>query len=249
MHGVPFEPRLELTKVSVTYPGATHRALCDVSVSIEPRQTVAVVGPSGAGKSTLVDVMLGVIEPSQGEVRLSGRRPQDAVVQWPGSVAYVPQDIAILPGTVRDNVALGVPSAEISDERVLEALNRAHLTDLLQGFRDGLNTEVGDDGVRLSGGQIQRLGIARALYTRPRLLVLDEATSALDARTEHEVSKTLEDISSHITTVVVAHRLATVRMSNLVLYFEDGFLRAQGSFDQVRAMVPSFDEQAQLLGL
>lgn len=244
-----FEPTLRLSGVSVTYPGASTPAIVEVSFGLNSGQTVAIVGPSGAGKSTLVDVMLGVTRPSAGSVFLSGVPPQQAVALWPGAVAYVPQDVAILSGTVRDNVALGVPASEVQDDLVWEALQRAHLSDLLERFRDGLDTEVGEHGVTLSGGQCQRLGIARALYTRPKLLVLDEATSALDAHTESEIARTFEDLSREITIVVVAHRLATVRSSSLVIYLENGRIVARGTFDEVRDCAPSFDEQAQLLGL
>lgn len=244
-----FEPTLLLSRVSVVYPGASTNALVDVSLAISAGQSVAIVGPSGAGKSTLVDVMLGVTRPSAGSVSLSGVPPQQAVTRWPGSVAYVPQDVAILSGTVRDNVALGVPTVEIQDDLVWEALRRAHLSDLLKAFRNGLDTEVGEHGVKLSGGQSQRLGIARALYTFPKLLVLDEATSALDAQTEREISDTLADLGGQITTIVVAHRLATVRNSSLVIYLEQGHVLARGTFDEIRQAIPSFDQQAGLLGL
>ena len=246
---IEFEPTLLCSSVSVFYPGARTPAINEVSLSFQSGQSVAIVGPSGAGKSTLVDVMLGVTRPSEGSVLLSGVPPQKAVALWPGSVAYVPQDVAVLSGTVRDNVALGVPTTEVEDDLVWEALERAHLSDLLEKFRDGLDTEVGEHGVKLSGGQSQRLGIARALYTRPRLLVLDEATSALDAHTEREIASTLEELSSQITIVVVAHRLATVRSSSLVIYLEDGCVVAEGSFEEVRDAAPSFDAQARLLGL
>ena len=245
----PFEPSIRLDGVSVTYPGASTPAIVDVSIDIEPGQSVAIVGPSGAGKSTLVDLMLGVTRPTAGEVWLSGVPPQEALACWSGAVAYVPQDVAILSGSVRSNVALGVPSSEIRDELVWEALERAHLSDVLERLRDGLDTEVGEHGVKLSGGQSQRLGIARALYTRPELLVLDEATSALDAHTEREIARMLKALTGQITIVVVAHRLATVRSSSLVLYVDQGRLVAKGSFEEVRKGVPSLDHQAHLLGL
>ena len=130
-----------------------------------------------------------------------------------------------------------------------EALQRAHLADFLGEYRDGLDTVVGENGVKLSGGQRQRLGIARALYTRPRVMVMDEATSALDAQTERSITATIDEISGEVTTIIIAHRLATVRNCELVLYLHQGRLLASGSFDEVRASIPEFDQQAQLLGL
>jgi ATP-binding cassette, subfamily B, bacterial PglK len=128
-------------------------------------------------------------------------------------------------------------------------LNRAHLGDFLRDSREGLDTVIGENGVKLSGGQRQRLGIARALYSRPKLLVLDEATSALDAETEHAIAQTLRELEGSVTTVTIAHRLATIRHCDLVVYLEGGRVRAQGSFSEVRAMEPKFEKQAQLLGL
>jgi ATP-binding cassette subfamily C protein len=152
-------------------------------------------------------------------------------------------------GSVRENVALGLPREAIDDDQVWEALRRAHLAEYLIDNREGLDTSVGERGFRLSGGQRQRLGIARALYTRPRLLVLDEATSALDAETEQAIIRTLEELEGEVTTITVAHRLATVRHADQVLYLEHGRIRARGTFDEVRGQVDDFDRQAALLGL
>jgi len=245
----PFGPSITLSGVSLTYPDTTEPALHGISVSVKPGQSVAIVGSTGAGKSTLADIMLGVIRPTGGSASLSGLPPEQAVATWPGSIAYVPQDVAVLSGTVRENVALGFPDEEIDDEAVWEALRRAHLADFLADYRDRLDTVVGENGVKLSGGQRQRLGIARALYTRPRMLVMDEATSALDAQTERDITSTIDEISGEVTTIVIAHRLATVRHCELVLYLDNGRLVASGTFEDIRRQVPAFDQQAQLLGL
>ena len=244
-----FDPTVMLSHVTLTYPETLEPALADVSVTVNAGQSVAIVGTTGAGKSTLADVMLGVLRPTSGTANVSGYPPEQAVAMWSGAISYVPQDVAVLSGTVRENVALGFPVDEIQDSDVWAALERAHLADFLHEYRDGLDTVVGENGVKLSGGQRQRLGIARALYTRPRLLVMDEATSALDAQTERDITATIDEISGEVTTVVIAHRLATVRHCELVLYLEGGRLIASGSFDEVRRAVPSFDQQAQLLGL
>jgi ABC-type multidrug transport system fused ATPase/permease subunit len=207
------------------------------------------VGSTGAGKSTLADVILGVISPQAGSVDISGVPPRVAIERWPGAISYVPQAVALVAGTVRENVALGMPDDAISDDLVWEALRRAHLADFLSESREGLDTTIGERGFRLSGGQRQRLGIARALYTRPRLLVLDEATSALDAETEQAIIRTLEDLEGEVTTITVAHRLATVRNADQVVYLEGGRIVARGTFEQVRAQVTDFDRAAALLGL
>jgi ABC-type multidrug transport system fused ATPase/permease subunit len=152
-------------------------------------------------------------------------------------------------GDVRRNVALGIPPELVDEDRLWEALERAHLADYLRSERAGLDTLVGEHGVRLSGGQRQRLGIARALYTRPRLLVLDEATSALDSETEEAIARTLKELSGQVTLVLVAHRLATIRTASQVAFLQDGRLEGLGTFDEVRHQVIAFDHQARLLGL
>ena len=198
---------------------------------------------------TLADLILGVLNPDAGVTLIGGLTPAEALANWPGAVAYVPQDVAMANGTVRENVALGLPVEIIDDDWVWDALNRAHLGQFLQDSREGLDTVIGENGIKLSGGQLQRLGIARALYTRPRLLVLDEATSALDAETEQSIAQTLQELEGAVTTVTIAHRLATIRHCDLVIYLEGGRVQAQGSFSEVRALAPQFDKQARLLGL
>jgi ABC-type multidrug transport system fused ATPase/permease subunit len=244
-----FEGAVSVWSVSLGYPGASELALNSVTLDISSGQSVAFVGSTGAGKSTLADVILGVLLPDSGSVLISGVQPFESVQRWPGAMAYVPQDVAILTGSVRENVALGIPSAFIDNSLVWEALERAHLAEFLRSSRDGIETLVGENGVQLSGGQRQRLGIARALYSRPRLLVLDEATSALDSETERLVTDTLDALAGDVTLIVIAHRLATVRHCDQVIYLADGRITGSGTFAEVRIQVPDFDRQAELLGL
>ncbi len=244
-----FVPSIEVVNASVTYLDATTPALVEASFTAPAGSSVALVGSTGAGKSTLTDVILGVLEPDFGDVRIGGIRPRDAIDTHPGAISYVPQQVALVFGTVRENVALGLPREAIEDDLVWEALTRAKIADFLRESRDGLDTVIGERGVRLSGGQRQRLGIARALYTRPLLLVLDEATAALDAETEQAIVRTLDELEGEVTTVTVAHRLATVRRADQLLYLKDGRIVSRGTFDQVRNEVPDFDRQASLLGL
>lgn len=247
-HG-DFNSMVSVSGVTVTYADASRPALSEVNVHVEPGKSLALVGSTGAGKSTLADVILGVIEPDIGTVTIGGVTPKDAISRWPGAISYVPQSVALVFGTVRDNVALGLPREAVDDDLVWEALDRARISQFLKTSREGLDTMIGERGVRLSGGQRQRLGIARALYTRPLLLVLDEATSALDAETEQAIVTTLNDLEGTVTTITVAHRLATVRRADQLVYLERGHVVASGTFDHVREQVPDFDRQASLLGL
>jgi ABC-type multidrug transport system fused ATPase/permease subunit len=244
-----FHPDLIVSDVWLTYWGTSSAALEGVSFTAIEGSSVALVGSTGAGKSTLADIVLGVVEPDEGWARIGGFEPSEAISKWPGGIAYVPQVVALANGTVRDNVALGLPREAIDDDWVWDALERAHLAAFLRDGREGLETLIGENGMRISGGQRQRLGVARALFTKPKLLVLDEATSALDAETEEAIARTMRDLEGQVTTVTIAHRLATVRHCDLVLFLEAGRVVGRGTFAEVREQSPAFDHQAQLLGL
>ena len=244
-----FVPAIRLEDVTVIYAGAQAPAIDRVTLQLEVGQSLALAGKSGAGKSTLADVLLGVIAPVYGVAEIGGLAPDQAVARWPGGIAYVPQEVVLANDTIRSNVALGLPRDAVDDDMVWNALRMAHLDDYLSSQRDGLDTEIGESGLRLSGGQRQRLGIARALFTRPKLLVLDEATSALDAETEAAISQMLGELGGDVTTVIVAHRLSTVRNVDILAYLEEGRLVSSGSFADVRRAVPALDRQARLMGL
>ncbi len=240
---------IELSEVTVTYPGSEQEAVDNVNLTIHEGQIVAIVGPSGAGKTTLIDLLMGVLTPDKGEVRISGKSPLEAISAWPGSIGYVPQDVMISNGSIRENIALGFPSEVATDELVWEALRIAQLDDFVRNLPDALDSEVGDRGTKISGGQRQRLGIARAMFTKPLLLVLDEATSSLDGETEANISGAIQRMKGNVTVMMIAHRLSTVRDADLVLYMDHGKLIGQGSFSEVRRLIPDFDHQAQLMGL
>ena len=244
-----FSAKVSFDNVSFSYPGGENKILDQVSFHILPGQFVAFVGSSGAGKSTLVDLLLGVLLPDSGGIKISGERPAIAIEESPGAIAYVPQDVAIAIGTVRENIALGFPAEFSTDDRINKALEIANLASFIESLENKADTQVGERGAKLSGGQRQRLGIARAMFTNPKLLVLDEATSSLDAETESSVSNSIQSLRGGTTILMIAHRLATVRTADLVIYIADGRILAQGSFAEVRRAVPDFDKQAKLLGL
>jgi ABC-type multidrug transport system fused ATPase/permease subunit len=206
------------------------------------------VGPSGAGKTTLVDLVLGILKPTNGSVTISGMPPEEVVRKWPGAIGYVPQDVVIMNGTIRDNVSMGFAWNESLEELVWDALELAQLREVVERMPKGLETEVGSRGVKLSGGQRQRLGIARALFTKPALLALDEATSALDGQTESEFTSAINALKGKVTVIVIAHRLSTVKEADYLVYLENGRVLGKGSFENLRKCVKEFDEQALLMG-
>jgi ATP-binding cassette, subfamily B, bacterial PglK len=244
-----FSPEISVKNVSYTYPNSSTNALRGINLEITEGRNIAVVGPSGAGKTTLIDVLLGVISPSDGQILISGVTPFNAIEKWPGAISYVPQDANIIAGTIRENVALGYPLEIANDELVSNALRAASLDQFVFSLPDGIDTQVGERGARLSGGQRQRLGIARAMFTCPRLLVLDEATSALDGETELQVSAAIQAMHGSTTVIVIAHRLSTVQSADEVIYLVDGQIKARGTFNDLRRMEPGFDREARLMGL
>jgi len=244
-----FRADVRLVNVTLTFSDATRPVIDDVSLDVPAGSSVAFVGSTGAGKSTLADLVLGVLEPDDGSITIGGLDPREATTSWAGAIGYVPQNVALIDGSVKENVALGLPDDLIREDLVWEALKRAHLAEFLVEHREGIATRVGERGFKLSGGQRQRLGIARALYTRPKLLVLDEATSALDGETERAITQTLSELEGSVTTVTIAHRLVTVRNVDQILVLEHGRVTGRGTFDEVRQQSVHFDRQASLLGL
>jgi ABC-type multidrug transport system fused ATPase/permease subunit len=244
-----FVGEVEIKGTSFTYPGAQVAALDEINLRLEQGEHAVIVGSSGAGKTTLVDVILGVIDTQHGSVAISDMKPLDAILTWPGAIAYVPQDVIISNSTVRENVTMGYETSAIPENAIWEALKLAQLDEMVRGLPDGLNALVGDRGTKLSGGQRQRLGIARALLTKPKLLVLDEATSSLDGETEANIAEALSSLEGEVTVILIAHRLSSVRNSRKVIYLHEGRVLCQGPFEFVRNQVPDFDKQAKLMGL
>ncbi len=244
-----FKADIELDKVSLTYPSKKSPAISSISLEIKSGQVASFVGQSGAGKTTLIDVILGVLEPDSGNVKIHGRRPLDAIREWPGAIGYVPQDVMVSNGTIKENVCLGYPVDGVPDEEIWNALQVAQLYDFVKSLPDQLSTHVGDRGAKLSGGQRQRLGIARAMFTKPKLLVLDEATSSLDGVTEADITDAVNNLKGGVTIIIIAHRLSTVRESDVIHYMSNGQLTESGTFEELKAAVPDFAKQAKLMGL
>jgi ATP-binding cassette subfamily C protein len=203
---------ITLCEISFCYPGATRAALDGVSLTIPKNSSLGVIGPTGSGKSTFVDLLLGLYQPTAGEVLIDNRPLTPAVVpSWQATIGYVPQDIFLIDDTIARNIAFGLSDNEIDPARLREACAIAQIVDFIETeVPNGFDTYVGERGIRLSGGQRQRIGLARALYHRPSLLILDEATSALDIATEAKLLEALRGLAGKLTMVVAAHRLSAV---------------------------------------
>ncbi len=244
-----FKAKIEIKNLEFRYSNQSDFTLQISDLTILEGSSVAIVGASGAGKSTFADLLLGVIKLTDNQILISGVSPQIAIEKWPQAISYVPQEILIIEGSIAENVALGFKKFDIDEIAVTEALKLAKLDVFVAGKPDGIWTKVSERGSELSGGQRQRLGIARALYLKPKLLVLDEATSSLDGKIEDGISTSINNLRNKVTTVIIAHRLSTIKDVDMLLYINQGKIIAKGKFDEVRAIVPDFDEQARLMGL
>jgi ABC-type multidrug transport system fused ATPase/permease subunit len=228
-----FDETLELRHVDFTYDGAERPALHDVSLTIRRGESVGIVGATGSGKTTLVDVLIGLLAPTQGAILVDGRPLPAAPHAWQRAIGYVPQAVVLVDDTLRRNVALGVASDAIDEARLAAAIETAQLAELVASLAEGLDTVVGENGVRLSGGQRQRVGIARALYHAPSVLVFDEATSALDNSTEAALLGAIETMRGTCTLIVVAHRLSSVRPCDRLVLLDQGRIAAVGSWEEL----------------
>jgi len=217
-----FSNNIRIDHLGYQYPEGKKEVLRDVTFTIPKGKFVGIVGPSGAGKTTFVDLLLGLLEPTVGRILIDGSDIQDKTRAWQANLAYVPQNIYLIDGTIRENIALGIPEKEIDDARIAHVLQMAELYDFVQSLSNGIHTNVGERGVKLSGGQRQRIGIARALYYKPEVLILDEATSALDYETEKSITDTILKLKGRITIVAIAHRISTLEACDFKVRFEDG---------------------------
>lgn len=236
-----------LSDVSFQHEGSESLAVDGVSVRVKPGQLVAIVGPSGAGKTTLVDLILGLYKPSSGTVAVDGISPVELREMMPGRISYVPQKPGLVNITIADNVALGEQESKRDEQKVWEALERAQLAEHVRTLPDTIYSDLGSHSDQMSGGQLQRLGLARALYSSPNLVVLDEATSALDAVTEASIAEVIRNIGSQTTVIVIAHRLSTIQHADQVHVMDAGRILASGTFKQVRQRVPMIEEYVRLM--
>ena len=239
---------LEFQGVTFSYSGAEITAIEDVSFTAKKGEKTAIVGPSGAGKSTIFELATGFVRPAHGFVQVYGQDPTSLVRSRPGILGVVPQRPHLISGSLAQNVSLDFEEAP-EESRVRDCLEKAQLSHILAWDAAGLNMEISSDSGRLSGGEIQRLGIARALYRNPDFIFLDEATSALDAKTEDEVTQAIDALSESLGVILIAHRLSTVMNADKIIYLDKGKVVAQGAFAELKKQVPDFAKAVQLMDL
>lgn len=220
-------------RLNFKYEQSENLVLSDINLKINSGEAVGFVGQSGSGKSTLIDIMLGLLKPQSGSISINGQLIDDVKQSWQKTIGYIPQTIFLMDDSLRRNIAIGIADAEIDEAAITEALKSAQLEDFVASLPEGLDTVVGERGVRLSGGQRQRIGIARALYHRPSVLVLDEATSSLDTETEKGVMQAVQALQGDKTVIIVAHRLSTVEYCDRLYRLDAGRIVDEGTFDEV----------------
>lgn len=219
---ISFNNAIEMEKVSFAYDDNTSNVLNCMSLKIYKNCSTAFVGPSGSGKTTLADLLLGVHAPTEGDIKVDGVSILDNIKRWQGKIGYIPQNIYLIDDTIRRNIAFAIKDEEIDDYKVWDAIDQAQLREFVNQLPDGLDSTIGELGVRISGGQRQRIGIARALYRNPEILVLDEATSALDSDTEKAVMESIDALNGKKTMIIIAHRLTTIKNCDYIYEIKDG---------------------------
>lgn len=225
--------KIRIANLSFKHAGVNNYALKNISLEILKGNFVGIIGGSGAGKSTLVDLMLGLLAPSEGLIEVDGKNIHHSIKSWQAQLGYVPQHIDLVDDTIRNNIAFGVQHSQINDAFIAKAVESAQLNSFIEELPEGLDTFIGEHGVRLSGGQRQRIGIARALYLDPKILILDEATSALDMNTESEIMETINALHGKKTVILVSHRLQTLVNCDMIYRIEAGCLVGSGTHQQV----------------
>jgi ATP-binding cassette subfamily C protein len=240
---------VSLDRVSFRYQGSDKTSLDDISLEIPSGAQAAFIGLSGAGKSTLADLVLGLLTPTNGKVVLGNQDASQLIRNQPGIFGYVPQKPGMVSGTIAENIALGIDPEDVNKELLDMAISLAHLRELVESLPNGVSTNLGKRKDELSGGQLQRIGLARALYAQPKLLIMDEATSALDAESEDQINNALDAMRGQVTVILIAHRLNTVQRSDIVFLMEEGKVTASGTFPELLKTNEKVQSLARLMAI
>ncbi|HMN89756.1 MAG TPA: ABC transporter ATP-binding protein [Saprospiraceae bacterium] len=243
---LPFEHTIEIENITFAYPESDTNVIEGLSAIIKKGESVAFVGPTGSGKSTIINILLGLLEPQSGTIKIDGQPTQENLTGWLRHVGYIPQTIFLLDDSIRNNIAIGIEPTHIDDDKVWKAAKAAQLDEFIRTLPQGLDTIVGERGIRLSGGQRQRVGLARALYHEPEVLVMDEATSSLDNHTESLVMQALNSIKEGRTFIMIAHRLSTVEQCDRLYFLKQGKVAAVGTFNELVEQYNDFRQMAEV---
>lgn len=243
------QPLLCFENVHFKFMDSRKLVLNNINLQINKGERIGFVGPSGGGKSTLIDLLIGALLPTSGAVTFNDTPAHIAIAKRAIKIGYVPQEVVLLAGTIKENIAFGIDTDGIDDVSIWELLDSVNMKGWVENLPTMLESKLGEFGSKISGGQRQRIGIARALFSKPDVLILDESTSALDAETEKGIMDFIMNLDSKVTLIVIAHRLSTVTNMDTLFYLSEGKIVARGTFEQLRQVVPNFDEQAKLMGI
>jgi ABC-type multidrug transport system fused ATPase/permease subunit len=247
-HVLTNPPKIEFKNVNFKYQDGESETITDVSLTIAAKKVTAFAGVSGSGKTTLIDLLLGIYSPNSGEIIFHENEVKVQVNKVYG-VAYVPQNPFIIDGTLKENIAIGIPSELIDEAAIDFAINASGLKSVVDSLAEGIDTNLGGLASRFSGGEKQRIAIARALYVKPKLLIIDEGTSALDGLTEQYITDSIFAMTNDMTIVLIAHRLSSIKNADVIYYMNKGLISGSGSFDELRSKLPEFAEQVRLMNL
>jgi ATP-binding cassette subfamily C protein len=236
---------IKFDNVQYSYPESDKPAIKDITLTIPKASSIAFVGPTGSGKTTLADILLGLLKPDKGSIKAGGHNIYENLSAWHARIGYIPQFIYLLNDTIKNNIAFGLEDSEIDKEKLDTAVQTAQLDEFISTLPEGIETVVGERGIRLSGGQRQRIGIARALYNNPEVLVMDEATSALDNTTETLLVQALEELKKDRTIIMIAHRLSTVKDCDKLYFMKEGRIIASGNYEKLLSTCDEFRKMAQ----
>ena len=225
-----FNREIKISNVDFAYESSGKKILSNINLIIKKNSTIGIIGESGAGKSTLMDIMIGLLKPTSGFVTCDGIDINTNISSWHKTLGYVPQNINLLDDTIASNIAFGIDKNQIDTDRVFECISLSRLETFVKNSDDGIMTNVGERGIKLSGGQIQRIGVARSLYKKPEILFFDESTSSLDVKTEEDMMKSVNELLKNITKIIISHRIVTLKNCDVIYYLKNGTIYDFGDY-------------------